>query len=95
MTHNMYLRINTYKVCLFSYVLLAHSFCHLIEAYASRQIEEPMKLKKVERMGGGGIHKSEKFFFCFSQRIGKKLLLFYFSGRTSWLSSQQNHFLEA
>lgn len=73
----MYLRINTYKVCLFSYVLLAHSFCHLIEAYASRQIEEPMKLKKVERMGGGGKFTNQKnFFSVFLRELEKSCYYF-------------------
>lgn len=40
-----------YKVYLFSYVLWVHSFCYLIAAHTSRQIEEQMKLKKKKKMG--------------------------------------------
>lgn len=58
-----------YRVCLFSYVLLIHSFCHLV-AYASRQTEETINLKRGVWMVK--TYKSRNVLLCFSQKIGKK-----------------------
>lgn len=66
MIYNTYLRTNTYKVCLISYVLLAHSFCQLTAAHATRQIDKAMKLKRGEGSVGREIYKLEKSFLCFS-----------------------------
>lgn len=64
-----------YSVCLFSYVLSIHSFCHLV-VYSSERIEEPINLKK-----GGMNGKKLQIKKCssmFSQKIVKKDVIILF-----------------
>ena len=63
-------------------MLLAHSFCQLIAAHATRQIEAAMEQKKGRGVGEKYTNE-KKIFSVFLKELEKKLLLFYFSGRTS------------